>query len=122
MSAPLLKIREELAAQIRAHGVETYPYECCGAILGRDGASEREVLALVPLANRRNDSPRNRFEVTPGDVQLARKPRAKKISSLSAAIIRIPMPLLAPANSIANMRGLGTATSSSACNPASRAI
>ena len=36
MSAPLLKIREELADQIRAHGVETYPYECCGAILGRD--------------------------------------------------------------------------------------
>ena len=52
MSAPLLKIREELANQIRAHGVETYPYECCGAILGRDGASEREVLALLPLANR----------------------------------------------------------------------
>ena len=25
MSAPLLKIREELADQIRAHGVETYP-------------------------------------------------------------------------------------------------
>ena len=46
MSAPLLKIREELASQIRAHGVETYPHECCGAILGRDGDGSREVLAL----------------------------------------------------------------------------
>jgi proteasome lid subunit RPN8/RPN11 len=75
MSAPLLKIREELAAQIRAHGVETYPHECCGAILGResDGDGSREVLALLPLANRRDDSPRNRFELAPGDVQLAEK-------------------------------------------------
>jgi proteasome lid subunit RPN8/RPN11 len=78
MSAPLLKIREELAAQIRAHGVETYPYECCGAILGRDGDGAREVLALLPLANRRDDSPRNRFEVTPGDVQLAEKTAKEK--------------------------------------------
>ena len=78
MSAPLLKIREELASQIRAHGVETYPYECCGAILGRDGGESREVLALLPLANRRDDSPRNRFEVTPGDVQLAEKTAREK--------------------------------------------
>ena len=122
MSAPLLKIREELAAQIRAHGVETYPYECCGAILGRDGAGEREVLALVPLANRRDDSPRNRFEVTPGDVQLAEKTAREKNIELIGWYHSHPDAPRAPANSIANMRGLGTATSSSACNPASRAI
>ena len=46
MSAPLLKIREELAAQIRAHGVETYPYECCGAILGRDGGFTKGVATI----------------------------------------------------------------------------
>ena len=78
MSAPLLKIREELAAQIRAHGVQTYPYECCGAILGRDGDGSREVLALLPLANRRDDSPRNRFEVTSEDVRLAEKTAGEK--------------------------------------------
>ena len=78
MSVPLLKIREELANQIRAHGVETYPHECCGAILGRDVDGRREVLGLLALANRRDDSPRNRFEVTPGDVQLAEKTAAEK--------------------------------------------
>jgi proteasome lid subunit RPN8/RPN11 len=80
MNAPLLKIREELANQIRAHGVETYPHECCGAILGRenDGGGSREVLALLPLANRRDDSPRNRFEVMPDDVQLAEKTAREK--------------------------------------------
>jgi proteasome lid subunit RPN8/RPN11 len=73
MSLPALKIREELLRRIHAHGVETYPHECCGALLGRDGDSSREVLDLLPLENRRNDSPRNRFEVTPGDVLLAEK-------------------------------------------------
>ena len=73
MSDFLLKISEELAGKIRAHGVETYPHECCGAILGRESDAAREVLGLMPLANRRDDSPRNRFEVTSDDVRLAEK-------------------------------------------------
>jgi proteasome lid subunit RPN8/RPN11 len=73
VSGFLLKISEQLAGRIRAHGVETYPHECCGAILGRDGEGAREVLDLMPLANRRDDSPRNRFEVTAEDVRLAEK-------------------------------------------------
>jgi proteasome lid subunit RPN8/RPN11 len=73
VSGFVLKITEPLAGRIRAHGVETYPHECCGAILGRDGEAAREVLDLMPLANRRDDSPRNRFEVTSEDVRLAEK-------------------------------------------------
>jgi proteasome lid subunit RPN8/RPN11 len=73
-----LKISEALAAQIRAHGVETYPHECCGAILGTDDDGTRTVRDLMPLQNRRDDSPRNRFEVTPGDVRLAEKTATAK--------------------------------------------
>ena len=73
MTAAPLKVREEMLRRIHAHGVETYPHECCGAILGRDGDDTREVIDLLPLANRRDDSPRNRFEVTPEDVRLAEK-------------------------------------------------
>ena len=81
-----LGITAELAEKIREHGVETYPYECCGALLGRDqspaAGSElsavgekisREILSLFPLVNRRDDSPRNRFSVTAGDVREAEK-------------------------------------------------
>ena len=73
-----LSIHTELADKIRAHGVETYPHECCGALLGRDGDtqgnnSERQVLGLFPLVNRRDDSPRNRFSVTADDVRDAEK-------------------------------------------------
>ena len=79
-----LWISEHLAEKIRAHGVETYPHECCGALLGRDsnavldgdrakGAPAREILQLFPLINRRDDSPRNRFSVTAEDVLAAEK-------------------------------------------------
>jgi proteasome lid subunit RPN8/RPN11 len=61
MSGYVLKVPSQLAAKIQAHGMETYPHECCGAILGRDVDGRREVLGLLALANRRDDSPRNRF-------------------------------------------------------------
>lgn len=81
-----LWISGRLAEKIRAHGVETYPHECCGALLGRDLnavletdrgdaslAAGREILELFPLVNRRDDSPRNRFSVTAQDVLAAEK-------------------------------------------------
>lgn len=78
MNPAALKIREETIRRIHAHGAETYPHECCGALLGRDGDGAREVLDLLPLANRRYDSPRNRFELTPDDVRLAEKTAREK--------------------------------------------
>jgi len=77
MTIAPLQISEELAGRIRAHGVETYPHECCGAILGTDD-SDRIVRDLMPLQNRRDDSPRNRFEVTPDDVRMAEKTATDK--------------------------------------------
>ena len=78
MNGPVLKIGNQLLQRVEAHGVETYPHECCGALLGRDGDLGREVVDLLPLANRRNDSPRNRFEVTPDDVRLAEQTAREK--------------------------------------------
>jgi proteasome lid subunit RPN8/RPN11 len=74
-----LWIGEDLAGKIRRHGAETYPHECCGALLGRDAISDggvtrpREISGLFPLVNRREDSPHNRFSVTPLDVVNADK-------------------------------------------------
>jgi proteasome lid subunit RPN8/RPN11 len=72
MAETVLSISKELTEQIRAHGAETYPHECCGALLGRDNEA-REILGLFPLINRRDDSPRNRFSVTAQDVLDAEK-------------------------------------------------
>jgi proteasome lid subunit RPN8/RPN11 len=84
--APSLWIGGHIAEKIRAHGAETYPHECCGALLGRDSnavlesdqredsrPAAREILELFPLVNRRDDSPRNRFSVTAQDVLEAEK-------------------------------------------------
>ncbi|MGH9774714.1 MAG: Mov34/MPN/PAD-1 family protein [Candidatus Acidiferrales bacterium] len=73
-----LKISEEIARGIRAHGAETYPNECCGALLGREDAEGREVLGLLPLINRRADSPQNRFSLTPEDVRGAENAAREK--------------------------------------------
>jgi proteasome lid subunit RPN8/RPN11 len=73
-----LWLSAHLAGKIRSHSSKTYPHECCGALLGHDSEIEsqdaaREVLALFPLVNRRDDSPRNRFSVTADDVREAEK-------------------------------------------------
>jgi len=75
-----LNLSHELAEGIRQHAAESFPHECCGALLGRDSAFDdnsaepsREVLELFPLVNRREDSPRNRFSVTAEDVLEAEK-------------------------------------------------
>jgi len=75
---PPLQIREDLLSRIQTHGVQTYPHECCGALLGRDANSAREILDLLPLANRRDDSPRNRFQLSAEDVLLAEKTAREK--------------------------------------------
>jgi proteasome lid subunit RPN8/RPN11 len=74
VTEPRARLSPEIAAKIRSHGAETYPHECCGALLGREVADDlREVVALFPLVNRRDDSPRNRFSVTSDDVRDAEK-------------------------------------------------
>ena len=78
-----LNLSHELAERIRRHGAETFPHECCGALLGRDSEATdqsvmREVLVLLPLVNRRDDSPRNRFSVTAEDVLDADKVAQKQ--------------------------------------------
>ncbi len=65
--ARALRLDAGVADAIRAHGRETYPHECCGALLGADGV----VGATVALPNTTEEGPRRRFLVRPGDYQQA---------------------------------------------------
>jgi len=56
-------------AAIRAHGRETFPHECCGALLGRDGV----VHEAHALPNTTEEGPRRRFLVRPDDYRGAEK-------------------------------------------------
>jgi proteasome lid subunit RPN8/RPN11 len=69
MSSQRLTITAGVDAAIRQHGQETYPHECCGALVGRDGA----VTAVVALPNTTDEGPRRRFMVRPSDYQLAER-------------------------------------------------
>jgi len=64
-----LQLDKQVDASIRAHGQETYPNECCGALLGRDGA----VSETLALPNMTDEGPRRRFRVTPNDYRADEK-------------------------------------------------
>ena len=64
-----LQLDKHVDASMRAHGQETYPNECCGALLGRDGA----VSETLALPNMTDEGPRRRFRVTPNDYRAAEK-------------------------------------------------
>ena len=54
---------------IRDHGRQTYPHECCGAMLGRAGV----VVEACPLPNTTEEGPRRRFLVRPQDYRAAER-------------------------------------------------
>ena len=56
-------------AAIAAHGTETYPNECCGALIGRDGV----VTEVYGLPNTTEEGPRRRFLVRPQDYREAER-------------------------------------------------
>ena len=64
-----LGLKPQVDASIRAHGVETYPDECCGALIGRDGV----VTDTLALPNTTEEGPRRRFLVRPEDYRQAER-------------------------------------------------
>lgn len=56
-----------IADAIRRHGIETYPNECCGALIG----SSFQVQHVAPLPNTTEEGARRRFLVRPSDYRLA---------------------------------------------------
>ena len=75
-----LQIIAEHNNAIRAHAAADYPHECCGFLVGRAEGKEVCVVRTVPAANLRDDSPRNRFEIDPGD--LVKTDRSARLEGL----------------------------------------
>lgn len=62
-----LSVSAAVEQAIRHHGQETYPHECCGALVG----SADRVVDVVPLPNTTEEGPRRRFLVRASDYRLA---------------------------------------------------
>ncbi len=97
-----LHLATKLLEAIKGHGARDYPHECCGFLVGTAhpltpdvgagggitpgpeqwaGGTELVVVArVVPAGNTRSDSPRNRFEIDPGE--LVRADRAARADGL----------------------------------------
>ena len=63
------RLDEGVASVIRRHGEETFPHECCGALIGSD---DRVVHAFA-LPNTTDLGPRRRFLVSPKDYMMAER-------------------------------------------------
>lgn len=76
-----LQLTTEQDTAIRAHGAQDYPHECCGFLVGTTAGETVIVARTVPAKNTRDDSPRNRFEIDPGE--LVKVDRAARADGLS---------------------------------------
>jgi proteasome lid subunit RPN8/RPN11 len=64
-----LKTTRTQLEQIRKHGEETYPHECCGVLLGSfDEEGGKEVKSVVSCGNTRTDSPENRYQISSAEL------------------------------------------------------
>jgi proteasome lid subunit RPN8/RPN11 len=61
----VLSIPRAVYDQIRAHGEQTYPHECCGVLLGHFAPDGWQVQSAVPAGNIRTDSAHNRYQIAP---------------------------------------------------------
>ena len=74
----MLKIKQEHYYEIRRHGEQTYPSECCGVLLGKVEGDERIVTSTVRCGNTRTDSPQNRYHIDPRElVKIQREGRTR---------------------------------------------
>lgn len=73
-----LQVPKVVYEAMRAHGEETYPHECCGAMLGRPDGNGWRVVEAVRAGNTRTDSAHNRYNIAPLElVRIERSARAK---------------------------------------------
>jgi len=64
-----LRIQKILLDQLRSHGEQTYPHECCGVLVGEfDEAANKTVQTVVACGNTRTDSPQNRYHISPAEL------------------------------------------------------
>ena len=73
MATSALRIPQPLYDQLRAHGEETYPNECCGIMLGRAEADDITVHDLIRAGNTRTDSAHNRYHIAPQELIAAQR-------------------------------------------------
>ncbi len=61
----VLRMTRAVYDSIRAHGEETYPHECCGALIGKSTPEGWRIKEAMRAGNTRTDSAHNRYSIAP---------------------------------------------------------
>jgi len=69
----MIRIEPEPWAAMVSHARQTYPNECCGAMLGSIDGAEKLVRVAMPLENAFAGAQRSRYELRPQDLMAADK-------------------------------------------------
>ncbi len=76
----MLTLTQLVYNTMRTHGEETYPYECCGVLLGHAGGETNTVVSAVRAGNTRTDSAHNRYSIAPGElIRIQREARKAEL-------------------------------------------
>jgi proteasome lid subunit RPN8/RPN11 len=73
-----LILSQSLYDELRAHGEETYPNECCGIMLGKSDAETIHIHQLIRAGNTRTDSAHNRYNIAPQELIKAQREARKQ--------------------------------------------
>ena len=79
----VLRVPQSVYDSFRAHGEETYPHECCGALLGRSRSDGWQIVETIRAGNTRTDSAHNRYHIAP--VELVKIQREARTQGLEIA-------------------------------------
>ena len=60
-----IKVKQEHLEQIRNHGQQAYPYECCGFLLGKREGNTNVLSEVYAAENERQESRETRYLITP---------------------------------------------------------
>lgn len=74
----VLRVPQAVYESLRVHGEETYPHECCGALLGKPVEDGWAIVAAIRVGNTRTDSAHNRYHIAPVElVKIQREARTR---------------------------------------------
>jgi len=76
---PVLALEADAEQEIRRHGAETYPNECCGALIADGG----RIVEAFRLPNTTAEGPRRRFRIGPQDYRLAEARASERRGTLA---------------------------------------
>src|SRR5207248_8583826 len=68
--------------EIRRHGEETYPHECCGILIGTSDRDTSVVKSTMLAGNILDDRPQDRFNIDPADTIRAQKLARQRIQDI----------------------------------------